>query len=891
MSLDDGQSWQPVASSVVHVAGLGSDLSGNILAVDRVGNAFNSQFGPLRSSFTSAPDKPIAFVEHVGTTWLAGGADGQLLRSVDGQVWNRVQVPLSDAALRACVWRSAFQFENRIWIVGSPGSIVLHSEDQGLNWQVLSTEQTLPLRSVAFADSQRGWAVGPLGLILATRDCGRTWYPQRRTASRLGLMAVTGSDAQVPWPSLIAASWDEQVAAGSISMFADSPEQSADYRVEKWSFNEAVAPQMGLVEHRAWLQSKPLANNAADVASLSARLAVEFQSWRPDVVLTNELVEASSLAANRAAMAAITSAIQQAKANSPQSISAELKLPAWQVTKLAAVTNARNGQYSEHPNRLLREPGLSIWDVLMPMGSSLNVDADAVSIRTIQQEQNTLANKASLFGGIAPNQASRRQVTIRSLGNYQLIMGRVHRITSLDNLITLPPETPITEWQLQLDFVARALPPRELAPSLLRIVNGCSSPNLWARRQVALERLIQLQPDSDAASSARLTLLQMLSSDEMRAWQQSIESETASKVGLGSLANATSLNEATTAQAVSPFDVALKQTPSQAATSTNYSKVVTASFSNSATTELSNEAAERARRAKSDEAFFLALDNCFKADPYLVKLPELELIQQSRQRAKSEALRTAPPVASALESMIQRTSLAGWPQVAQQELLLERGRPENLRWIAFAVATPNRPKLDGVLDEEMWQACPPMQLVSNNQQKSPPARGDKADANEPTNAARIFWSYDDRYLYIGIDAPQSARTTSAAPPKLRKYDSDLTAVDHLHFTLDTDRDYSSAVELGVSELGETFDRCCELASFNPKYSVAVPQSQPSGRWTAEVAIRISDITTQSDLTGRAWAVAAHRRNANGTPESWSSMKTEQAALKAAGLLLFVPSPK
>ena len=45
----------------------------------------------------------------------------------------------------------------------------------------------------------------------------------------------------------------------------------------------------------------------------------------------------------------------------------------------------------------------------------------------------------------------------------------------------------------------------------------------------------------------------MLSSDEMRAWQQSIESETASKVGLGSLANATSLNEATTGAGGEPL--------------------------------------------------------------------------------------------------------------------------------------------------------------------------------------------------------------------------------------------------------------------------------------------------------------------------------------------------
>ena len=891
VSNDDGQTWQPIPSSIVHVVGLGVDLSGNILAVDRVGNAFNSQLGPLRSFFAAAPNQPLSFVEQVGTTWIAGGADGQLLRTVNGQSWTRVKLPLSDAAQRVCVWRAVHQFENQLWIVGSPGSVVLHSADQGLNWQLLSTEQTLPLRAIAFADSQRGWSVGPLGMILATRDGGRSWYPQRRTATRLGLLSVTSTDDQVPWPTLISASWDEKVAASSIALFAENPEQSADYHIEKWVFNEAIAPQLGATEHRAWLQSKPSLALPADVPAIAERLAIEIQSWRPDVVLTNETGDKSLASANRATTSAIANAIQMAKVSLPQSVAAELRLPAWTVTKLAAVTDSRLGQYSEHPNRLLREPGLSIWDLLMPTGVSFNANAEAISMRTIQQEQNTLANKASLFGGVAPNQASRRPSTPRSLGNYQLIMGRVHRMTSLDNLVTLPPETPITEWQLQLDFVARSLPPRELAPSLLRVANGCSSPNLWTRRQIALERLIQLQPDSDASSSARLMLLQMLSSDEMRAWQQSIEAESASNLGINSLASSTAANSATSATAVSPFDSAAKVVTD----ARDNSQVVAASFSSSTTKEKSAADSARSKHAKLDEAFFLALDNCYKSDPYLVKLPELELMQESRQRAKAEATRAIQPTSTSLESIIQRTALAGWPQACQQELFLARGRAEQLRWIAFAVATATRPQLDGVLDEPMWQACPPMQLIGNGKQISAPELSKNQNGaveNQITNeAAKVFWSFDDRYLYIGIDAPQSLSVTSSAPPKLRKYDSDLSAMDHLHFTIDTDRDYSSAIELGVSEVGETFDRCCQLPSFNPKYAVAVPQTQQRGRWTAELAIRISDLATQTAVTGRAWAVSAHRRKKNGESESWSSMVTEQATPQAAGLLLFVAPPQ
>ena len=886
VSMNDGLTWQAMPSSIVHVSALGADRSGNVFAVDRVGNAFNSQFGPLKSFFTTQPSQPIAFVEHVGTTWLAGGADGQLLRTINGQDWTRVALPLSPDAQRACTWRAACQFEDQLWIIGTPGSIVLHSADQGINWQVHPTGQTLPLRSLVFADKQRGWAVGPLGSILATRDGGRSWYTQRQTASRLGLLSVTATDAQVPWPSLVGSSWDELVASGSIAMFADSPEQSADYHIEDWELDEANAPQLGMVEHQSWQQSKATKLTQQELTALTNRLTIDLQSWRPDIVLTNETGGDRLLPANRAAMVAITNAIQLAKTSSPQSISAELRLPVWQVTKLAAVTEARLGQYSEHPNRLMREPGLSIWDLLIPTGSSFNGNAETVSMRTVQQEQSTLASNATLFGGIAPSTATRRQTNSRSLGNYQLIMGRVARMTSLDNLVTMPPETPVTEWQKQLDFIARALPPRELSPALLRVVNGCSSPSLWSRRQIALERLVQLQPESDAASNARLLLLQMLSSDEMRAWKRSTASESPSTRELAGLGSTSSVVSAGAVTSLSPFDANVKSADASSNSAANDSQLSPASFAGPASVpaQLATTSNQPSSDTRLSDAFFLAIDQFYKSDPYLAKLPELELMRESVQRTRAEANRIAPSDTQSLESIVAQTALAGWPQAAQQEMLLAKGKLEQLRWIAFAVATPTRPQLDGILDEQMWMACPPMQLMSTNEESRSLAQA----FNEPTGGATVRWSYDDRYLYIGIDAPLDSQTAAAKPPKLRKYDSDLSTADYLHFTFDTDRDYSSAIELAVSASGLTFDRCCDFVSYNPRYSVAVPEQPQGGRWTAEIAIQIADMTTQTSLTGRAWAVSSRRQSAKGQVESWSSMISEQVALKSAGLLLFVP---
>ena len=51
---------------------------------------------------------------------------------------------------------------------------------------------------MTFVDQDRGWAVGALGTILATRDGGRTWRRQRTGGTRVALLGFFSEAHRVP---------------------------------------------------------------------------------------------------------------------------------------------------------------------------------------------------------------------------------------------------------------------------------------------------------------------------------------------------------------------------------------------------------------------------------------------------------------------------------------------------------------------------------------------------------------------------------------------------------------------------------------------------------------------------------------------------------------------
>jgi photosystem II stability/assembly factor-like uncharacterized protein len=60
------------------------------------------------------------------------------------------------------------------WAVGDAGAI-FHSADGGAHFSAQTSGTPSPLRGVAFADEQRGIAIGALGVILSTENGGQSW--------------------------------------------------------------------------------------------------------------------------------------------------------------------------------------------------------------------------------------------------------------------------------------------------------------------------------------------------------------------------------------------------------------------------------------------------------------------------------------------------------------------------------------------------------------------------------------------------------------------------------------------------------------------------------------------------------------------------------------------
>lgn len=118
-----------------------------------------------------ADESLILDVTRAGTRYVAVGARGHVLTSRDGVEWQQAeQVPV-----RATLTRVDFA-GGRLWAVGHDTTII-HSSDLGETWtlQHFEPEWERPLLDVHFFDANEGMAVGAYGLIMKTRDGGRSW--------------------------------------------------------------------------------------------------------------------------------------------------------------------------------------------------------------------------------------------------------------------------------------------------------------------------------------------------------------------------------------------------------------------------------------------------------------------------------------------------------------------------------------------------------------------------------------------------------------------------------------------------------------------------------------------------------------------------------------------
>jgi hypothetical protein len=258
------------------------------------------------------------------------------------------------------------------------------------------------------------------------------------------------------------------------------------------------------------------------------------------------------------------------------------------------------------------------------------------------------------------------------------------------------------------------------------------------------------------------------------------------------------------------------------------------------------------------------------ASPKLAGRLDMQILQASNMRHSGNVIAHSQQLQLASESAMA----VGWSQIARQELQLANRQAEQVKWLAFASRTSQPPVLDGQLLEACWQAAPAMRLSQLTSDSQPPTM--------------IAWAFDADYLYVATDSPRDPTKPATELASERHYDADLSALDHVHLVLDTDRDYNTAVEYSIAENGLTAERCCDFASYNPRWHVCVRPGVE--HWVAEIAIPLSTLTASPAVAGTAWALSARRVIPGQEPQSWSQLRSHRPLLQGSGLLLFAPEP-
>ncbi|MCE9530540.1 MAG: hypothetical protein K8T89_05330, partial [Planctomycetes bacterium] len=208
--------------------------------------------------------------------------------------------------------------------------------------------------------------------------------------------------------------------------------------------------------------------------------------------------------------------------------------------------------------------------------------------------------------------------------------------------------------------------------------------------------------------------------------------------------------------------------------------------------------------------------------------------------------------------------------------------------LGYCAMNSPRPKLDGKLDDECWQAARPMKLATTAGDLDLQAKKDEAGKLTPEYASQAWFACDREYLYIAVRCahPIGKRV---APLEKRSRDMDLRAHDRVSILLDLDRDYQTCFQLQIDQRGCLAEDCWGDTKWNPQWFVGVDSDETS--WTAEAAIPLKELTGEAITPGKVWAVNVVRIVPGNGVQAWSIPADAKPRPEGSGLLQFLDSPK
>ena len=182
-----------------------------------------------------------------------------------------------------------------------------------------------------------------------------------------------------------------------------------------------------------------------------------------------------------------------------------------------------------------------------------------------------------------------------------------------------------------------------------------------------------------------------------------------------------------------------------------------------------------------------------------------------------------------------------------------------------------KPYLDGRLDDAVWQRAKPAQLRSHLED----------DADWP---AKVMLAYDGEFLYLAIEAIDAPGANYPLGEGPRPRDPDQSDQDRVELLVDVDRDFSTFYRLSIDHRGRPAEACWGDPTWDPTWFVAADSRE--GRWTAEAAIPMDQLTGRYPESRSTWAIGIQRIIPGVGFQSWNTPAAVAVVPEGFGYLIF-----
>jgi photosystem II stability/assembly factor-like uncharacterized protein len=868
---DGGRSWSPfsgaAADDFVDAAFCGPQLGAAITRRGKVQLIDDRRVIPAKH-----PDAGLRGLQRVRFADAQRGVvvgDGGLVWFTQdgGASWRLPEATFPQVLAQGVDFRALAVRGAKIWIAGSPGSVVFHSPDFGRTWETLPTGRNVPFNGLTFVDDANGWAVGAFGAIFATTDGGRSWARQRSGGERVAVMGMFADAETTPWEIFAFAGGQENSLAHAYCLTRrDWLEPLAEDREASPRLQAAMSAVGGSAGERSWrfpvrqhetsLSAERMValwdevNDGRALESLEFELVKQLRTWRPSVVFTQAAPAQGDDPLAYVINQAVLKAGQHAgEADYRADEFAQLRLAPWKVNKIyGRLADSEAGGEALAPTQLAPELGRSLGQqaslARAIVGESSATSSSPLGFQLLASALPESASGRGFLGGISlPPGGGAKRIAVasqdRSADQLKLLAVRQRNLQAILARVDDEREADIVLGQLP-EMVA-SMSADSAAMTVFELARRYHQHGRIDLAAQTYGLLVERYPDHALAAPALVWLIQYWSSGEID-WRGKSRQQLAqhAESRSGQVVDKHGEVELT---AFAPNDASL---PAQ---------------NLGATADPQARQVARASRVQALERLLARTRPTLAAEP-VVFFPINALRRSAPENQSARGTR----------NFLQGRAEDAWRACAAAELWRDEERTEaspKPLWNCRRVK--QRPKLDGMLDDEVWQDLETLELIGLDED---------ADAWPTT----LVTARDDQFLYIAIAAAKSADCDYDNDAGPRQRDEDLTKRDHVEIFLDIDRDYVTAWQLAVDYRGRVHDSCWGDAAWNPKWYVAA--SQDDDAWYVEAAIPWDQLASQAPLPADAWAATIRRIGPGTGEQGWAAPALREASLENGGWLRF-----